>query len=204
MTKKAKSRSIAIAVGFALGVATVAGALAQAAKKASPKLSPELQAARDALEKYKDPVQAVQDGYWSTLGCVTFPKPGAAGQAPYKVGGMGVHFLNGMLIGKPLDPAKPQVLVYEPVGGKLQLVGAEWFVPISPEVKAKPQLFGQAFDGGMEGHAPLMPKALNHYDLHVWLWKDNANGMFAATNPNVRCPKGAYTFEEGAPKLLKP
>ena len=45
-----------------------------------------------------------------------------------------------------LDPLKPQILVYEPVGEKLQLVAAEWFVPISPEVKDRPRLFGQPFD----------------------------------------------------------
>jgi hypothetical protein len=199
-----------VAVGLALGATALAGpsAMAQAAKKgeakkAMAKLSPDLQRAKDALEKYKDWVAAVHDGYWSTVGCVTYPKPGAAGQVPYKRGGMGVHFLNGMLVGKPLDPTKPQILVYENVGGKLQLVAAEWFVPMSPDVKEKPKLFGQEFDGPMAGHHPLMPKGLNHYDLHVWLWKDNPYGMFAPTNPNVKCPKGTYTFEETAPHIIK-
>ena len=36
-----------------------------------------------------------------------------------------MHFLNVGLLGKPLDPLKPQILVYEPVGDKLQLVAAE-------------------------------------------------------------------------------
>ena len=101
-----------------------------------------------------------------------------------------------------LDPLKPQILVYEPVGGKLQLVAAEWFVPISPEVKDRPQLFGQPFDGPMEGHHPLQPKGLHHYDLHVWLWKENPSGMFAPTNPKVKCPKGPYTLEEHAPRIV--
>jgi hypothetical protein len=165
-------------------------------------LAPELQRARQALDKYKDPVAAIHDGYFSTLGCVTYRKPGAAGQVPYPAGGMGVHFFNVGLVGKPLDPAKPQVLVYEPVGGKLQLVAAEWFVPLAPEVKERPQIFGKPFDGPMEGHHPLMPHGLHHYDLHVWLWKDNPAGMFAPTNPKVKCPKGPYTFEEVAPKIV--
>jgi hypothetical protein len=41
--------------------------------------------------------------------------------------------------------------------------------------------------GPMEGHEPLIPKEYVHYDLHVWLFKDNPLGMFAPTNPNVRC-----------------
>ena len=47
---------------------------------------------------------------------------------------MGVHFLNVGLVGKPLDPLQPQILVYEPVGDKLQLVAAEWFVPLAPDL----------------------------------------------------------------------
>jgi hypothetical protein len=162
-----------------------------------------LKRAREALDKYKDPVAAVHDGYFSTLGCVTYPKPGAAGQVPYPAGGMGVHFFNGALMGAPLDPAKPQVLVYEPgAGGKLQLVAAEWFIPLTPELKGRPELFGRPFDGPMEGHHPLMPHGLHHYDLHVWLWKDNPAGMFSPTNPKIKCPKGPYTFEETAPKIV--
>jgi hypothetical protein len=164
-------------------------------------ITPELQKVREALDKYQDPVVAIHDGYFSTLGCVEYPKPGAAGQVPYRAGGMGIHFFNVALMGK-LDPLKPQVLVYQPVGGKLRLVAAEYFVPLSPEVKERPQLFGHPFDGPMEGHHPLMPHGLTHYDLHVWLWKKNPAGIFAPTNPDVRCPDSPYTFKETAPALV--
>lgn len=164
-------------------------------------MTPELQKLREALNKYQDPVVAVHDGYFSTLGCVEYPKPGAPGQVPYPAGGMGVHFFNVGLMGK-LDPMKPQVLVYQPVGGKLRLVAAEYFVPLSPDVKERPQLFGRPFDGPMAGHHPLMPHELKHYDLHVWLWKKNRAGMFAPTNPDVKCPPSAYTFKETAPALV--
>ena len=164
-------------------------------------MTPELQKVREALEKYQDPVVAVHDGYFSTLGCVEYPKPGATGQVPYPAGGMGIHFFNVTLMGK-LDPLTPQVLVYQPVGGKLRLAAAEYFVPLSSEVKERPQLFGHPFDGPMEGHHPLMPHELKHYDLHVWLWKKNPAGLFSATNPDVKCPKSAYTFQETAPALV--
>lgn len=184
-------------IAFALGVSP--------AEAQTPKgLTPDLQKTREALDKYKDPVAAIHDGYFSTLGCVTYPKAGAPGQVPYPKGGMGVHFFNVGLLGKPLDPMKPQVLVYEPVGNKLQLVAAEWFVPLSPELKERPQLFGKPFDGPMEGHHPLMPQGLHHYDLHVWLWKDNPAGMFAPTNPKVKCPAGhPYTLNEVSPKIVE-
>src|SRR5439155_26692817 len=107
-------------------------------------IMPELQKVREALEKYQDPIVAVHDGYFSTLGCIEYPKPGVAGQVPYPAGGMGVHFFNVTLMGK-LDPLAPQVLVYQPVGGKLHLVAAEYFLPLSPDVKERPQLFGHPF-----------------------------------------------------------
>ena len=138
---------------------------------------------RSALEKYKDPYVAIHDGYFSTVGCVEFDRPGAAGHVPYRPGGMGVHFLNVGLIGPVPDPAKPQVLIYEPDGDKLRLVGAEWFIPLSTGVKKRPTLWGRPFDGPMMGHPPLLPMELTHYDLHVWLYKPNPLGTFAPTNP---------------------
>ena len=185
---------------YALALGFLGGAAVHAKEPAN--LPPELVRVRAALDKYKDPIVAVHDGYFSTLGCVTFPKVARPGHVPYPRGGMGVHFLNGALIGKPLDPLQPQVLVYEPVGGRLELVAAEWFVPLTPDVKERPQLFGRPFDGPMEGHHPLMPHALHHYDLHVWLWKANPAGLFSPTNPNIKCPQGAYTFAEESPRIV--
>jgi hypothetical protein len=189
----------AAVIGFTLVLFFLASA--PAAAQNPKEMTPELQKVREALDKYRDPVVAVHDGYFSTLGCVEYPKPGAPGQVPYPAGGMGVHFFNVMLMGK-LDPLSPQVLVYQPVGGKLRLAAAEYFVPLSPEVKERPQIFGHPFDGPMVGHHPLMPHEMTHYDLHVWLWKTNPAGLFAPTNPDVKCPKGAYTFQEIAPRLV--
>ena len=165
-------------------------------------LSPELEQTRAGLEKYRDPVVAVHDGYLSTLGCIEYPQGGGEGTMRYAPGGMGVHFLNPQLIGPTLDPAKPQVLIYEPDGERLRLVAAEWFVPVQAAAAGRPTIFGKELEGPMEGHEPLLPKSLHHYDLHVWLWKNNPAGIFSATNPALKCPKGAYSFAEGAPKLV--
>jgi hypothetical protein len=167
-------------------------------------IPPALESARSALDKYQDPIVAVHDGYFSTLGCIQYPSAGAAGQVPNPAGGMGVHFFNVALIGPQVDPLRPQVLIYEPEGDKLRLVAAEWFVPLSTGVKERPQLFGHPFDGPMEGHHPIMPSMMHHYDLHVWLWKKNPAGIFTATNPDVKCPKVGYSFTEQAPKLVPP
>ncbi len=173
------------------------------ASGAPSKLSPELEKVRAALDKYQDPIVAIHDGYFSTLGCVEFPAGAGPGQVPaYVAGGMGVHLFNVTLIGPELDPLRPQVLVYEPVGDKLRLAAAEWFVPLATGIKERPRLFGQPFDGPMAGHHPLMPATMNHYDLHVWLWKENPSGLFSPTNPDLKCPKTGYSFSEKAPGLV--
>ena len=164
--------------------------------------APDLSAVRTALEKYKDPYVAIRDGYFSTLGCIEIGSPGAPGHVPYKPGGMGIHFLNLSTIGPVPDPAKPQVLLYQPVGDKLQLTGAEWFIPLSTGVKGRPSLWGQPFDGPMMGHPPLLPMELTHYDLHVWLYKPNPLGTFAPTNPDVKCTGHPYRLVEEAPALV--
>ena len=167
------------------------------------KARPELDRVRAALEKYKDPVVAIHDGYFSTLGCVEIARAGGEGQVPYRPGGMGVHFLNMSAVGPVPDPARPQVLIYEPQGEKLRLVAAEWFIPLATGVKERPRLWGQPFDGPMEGHHPLMPTDLSHYDLHAWLFKPNPTGMFSPTNPDVKCGSYSYKMIEEAPKLVK-
>jgi hypothetical protein len=157
-------------------------------------MSAELQAAKAALAKYADPIVAVRDGYFSTVGCIDFPQGATDGPMVYPPGAMGIHFLNPGNIGPKLDPAKPQILIYEEVAGKLVLTAAEWFVPVEVAGGVAPSIFGQTLMGPMNGHEPIIPATLKHYDLHVWLWKDNPKGMFTSTNAAVKCAAGApYT-----------
>ena len=166
-----------------------------------PAQAQSLDSAREALAKYRNPITAVGDGYLSTVACMEYPQGGQLGDHHFQPGAMGVHFLNMGLVGQPLDPAKPQVLIYEPVGDSLQLVAAEWFVPVQA-AKDQPSIFGQPLAGPMHGHKPLMPDELHHWDLHVWLFKDNPAGMFSPTNANVRCPAGRFTFRDDKPALV--
>jgi hypothetical protein len=167
-----------------------------------PAVPPELEKIRAALEKYHDPYVAVRDGYFSTVGCIHFPRPGTKGQMAYPAGGMGIHFLNPQLVGPVPDPMRPPILLYEPDGDRLRLVGAEWFIPLATGIKERPVVFGKPFDGPMEGHEPLLPKVLHHYDLHVWLWKENPAGLFSPTNPRVTCGGYGYSLSEEAPHVV--
>jgi hypothetical protein len=186
-----------LAFGLAFSV-TGWSSISQAQAKAPP-MSTDLVAAKAALAKYSDPFAAVRDGYFSTLACIDFPKGAKDGSVEYPPGAMGVHFLNPANIGPTLDASKPQVLIYEPVGNKLVLVAAEWFTPVEAAGTTAPTIFGQQLAGPMDGHEPIMPAALRHYDLHVWLWKDNPRGMFTSTNADVKCTPGSpYTVAIGA------
>lgn len=171
-----------------------APALAEEPKKA------DIDAARKALEKYQDPYVAVRDLYLSTVGCVHYSGEKIAGAMDYPKGAMGIHFVNVTLQGPP-DPNKPNVLIYEPDGKKLRLVAAEWLVPLAA-AKERPTLFGQPFQGPMEGHEPLIPKEFVHYDLHAWLFKDNPLGMFSPTNPDVKCDGSDFSLLEKPTKMV--
>jgi hypothetical protein len=77
------------------------------------------------------------------------------------------------------------VLVYEPrPDGTQRLVAVEYMIPRAMWHAAhpgtRPTLFGETFEEG--------PMA--SYTLHVWLWRHNTSGMFAAFNPAVSCPAG--------------
>jgi len=188
-------------VGLGIFVA-VLGASPLFAQQAGKSLTPELASVRAALDKYRDPIVAVHDGYLSSVGCIEYPEGGQEGSMQYLPGGMGVHFLNLQFVAPTLDPARPQVLIYQPVGDRLELVAAEWFVPSELAGPVRPKIFDMELQGPMEGHKPLMPEGMHHYDLHVWLWKDNPAGVFSPTNAAVTCPKSSYSFAETAPKMV--
>ena len=101
---------------------------------------------------------------------------------------MGVHFVNGSLVGDGvLDAARPEVLVYEPRNGQLQLVAVEYLV-IAEQWDASnahpPVLHGQHFH---YVPAPNRTGLDAYYELHVWAWKRNPHGTFADWNPRVNC-----------------
>jgi len=161
----------------------------------------QIDALRKGMEKYKDYKVAVRDLYLSTVGCVHYAGEKIAGYMEYPKGAMGVHFVNLTIRGAP-DPMKPNVLIYEPVGKKLELVAVEWLVPLTAETKERPSLFGQPFMGPMEGHEPLIPKEYVHYDLHAWLFKSNPLGVFAPTNPKVKCEGYDFSLLEKPTKMM--
>jgi len=135
--------------------------------------------AHDAGMRYLNLQNAIEDGYVPATGCVS----GDAG------GAMGVHYVKPALLGDGrVDPALPEALVYEPGRyGGLNLVAVEYMV-FSAAWHAShdtpPVVTGQAMDLMGEPNRYAIPAV---YELHVWAFRDNPNGMFASFNPRVTC-----------------
>ena len=163
-------------IALAALLVTVGAAFVQAGNGPLP---PELQAVRAATAKYNDVKVALADGYVPASPCEASPD-----------GTMGIHYFNPALGGPGVDPLHPEVLLYLPNGkGAVKLVGLEYFQADADQDTStsgdRPFLFGQGFQGPMDGHNPQMPI---HYDLHVWVHEANPGGVFAQWNPAINCP----------------
>jgi hypothetical protein len=136
---------------------------------------------RHATKQFIDVNNAAAAGYGPFLGCVTGPDHGA----------MGIHYVNGALLGETqLDVSKPQALIYEPVEGKLRLVGVEFIVDATTWLAGNgnipPVLDGQVFQ--FVG-APNRFNIPSFFELHVWAWRDNPKGAFVDWNNHVTCER---------------
>ena len=134
---------------------------------------------RLGTQDFRNPMAALGAGYGSTGSCVSGPQEGA----------MGIHYANGALIEDGmLHPQRPELLIYEQRGGRLRLVGVEFLVLAAQwdaaHPGAPPVLMGQHFHYVGTPNRYGLPA---FYELHVWAWRDNPNGMFVDWNPAVSC-----------------
>lgn len=133
---------------------------------------------RQATQKFLDVNAATAAGYVSTQNCVSGPEQGA----------MGVHYVNEAFIADGvLDVRRPEVLVYEPRDGQLRLVAVEFLVDAQQWDAANagpPVVGGQLLNYVPEPNRLRLPA---FYELHVWAWKRNRNGVFVDWNPRASC-----------------
>lgn len=139
--------------------------------------------ARKATLPFNDLQAALAAGY------VKFPdQHGDCVDQPGQ-GGMGIHYLNASLLDAELDPLRPEFLVYRPAAnGKPELVALEYvvFAPVWDALHPQPPvLFGHPM------HLVRTPNrygtAMPFYELHVWAWEHNPNGLFNDWNPTFGC-----------------
>jgi hypothetical protein len=138
-----------------------------------------VQIVRDATQQFIHVSNTKDAGYAPAFGCVSGPDHGA----------MGIHYVNGSLVGDgQINARYPEALIYEPIGNKRRLVGVEYIVDAQTWLDAHentpPQLEGQAFQlVGSPNRYGLAP----FFELHVWAWRENPNGAFVDWNDRVSC-----------------
>jgi hypothetical protein len=134
---------------------------------------------REATERFQNVSVAEAEGYVLQFGCVSGPD----------VGAMGLHFVNGALVGEGVvDATRPQIVIYEPTSnGRVRLIGADYLVLAdawNATHAGPPELMGQLFHLFESPNRFGLPA---FYTLHVWAWKDNPSGTFVNWHPNVSC-----------------
>lgn len=157
-------------------------------------------------ERFRDVEVALADGYIRDPGdiCETADMMGR----PAEQGAMGIHFFRPDLLGISGPPAarvggngthtdfrKPAILIYEPqADGALKLVAVENLVFIeawkASGQSAPPSFHGVPYDRMVDDPATAADEAHlfePHYDRHVWIYRENPNGVFTPFNPAVTC-----------------
>ena len=129
-------------------------------------LNAELARARAATAKYHSVEAAEADGYIS----INFCEPGE-----------GCHWLNPSYIDGAFDAERPEILLYAPdENGKLRLVAVEYVEPIAFLPGGAPEGFTGDEDEWRED-----TEGAGLWELTVWLWLNNPDGMFEQHNPRV-------------------
>lgn len=168
---------------------------------------PTLDEVRAIAEKYRDVNVAKAEGYTTDNKCVTAQMLGH----PEAMGAMGLHYVRRDLLGLPPKPApagskrvagtgthtdfrRPAMLVYEPQpDGSLELVAVENLVfAESWHAKSKdpPTFHGRAYPLLKDDPGTKIDEAHGwepHYEQHLWVFRDNPNGVYSPFNPGVTC-----------------
>ncbi|MCL5778686.1 hypothetical protein M1105_17040 [Limibaculum sp. FT325] len=167
---------------------------------------PSLAEVRAATERFRDVEVALAEGYVRDPSdmCDTADMMGR----PAELGVMGIHFFRPDLLGISAPPnprvsgsgthtdfLEPSILIYEPrADGGLDLVAVENLVFIAAWEAAgnaaPPTFHGVPFDTMIDDPATSVDEAHMfepHYDMHVWLYRENPSGVFAQFNPKASC-----------------
>lgn len=169
------------------GVALASTQAAAQGGRAPSGVHQQVRAARAATDKYHKLSVAKKAGYAKLVdvnGIACIAMPG--------MGGMGVHYVKGSLVGDPaIRLRQPEALVYRPTAHGLRLVALEYVV-LRKDWRAahganapRPKLYGHSFNLTPAGNRFGLPA---FYSLHAWIWFANPSGMFTMWNPRVHCP----------------
>lgn len=174
-------------------------------KKTNPELADELINIYEATKRFQNIEIALQEGYIRDPFdlCDTAPMM----NWPAFTGAMGVHYVRPDLLGltgaEPrvdgnglhTDFLRPAILIYEPQkGGKMELVAVEnlvfqegWHAAGN---EGRPVFMGYDYFSMQDNPNTEVDEAHKfeaHYDLHMWLYRENPHGLFMPFNPAVSC-----------------
>jgi hypothetical protein len=93
--------------------------------------------------------------------------------------GEGCHWLKPSLLDGEFDPSQPEILLYVRDGDGWRFVAVEYAVPLSLSLTAPEGFIGNA-DVWRENS-----EGVGLWELTVWLWLHNPNGMFEQHNPRA-------------------
>lgn len=177
----------------------------EAREALEPDLERALAEIRASTERYRDVEAALEDGY--VRDPVDLCVIAATEGHPPELGGMGIHYFRPDLLrietteprvdgtGTHTDFTSPGVLVYEPqADGSLELVAVENLVFARAWREAghdaPPAFFGREYlylenDPATEADEAHLFEP--HFELHIWLYRENPSGLFAPFNPRVTC-----------------
>jgi hypothetical protein len=167
---------------------------------------PTLAEVRSATERFRDVKVALAEGYIRDPFdlCDTADMMGR----PASLGAMGVHYVRPDLLGVTAPPSprvdgvgihtdfrQPSILLYEPqADGSLELVAVENLVFArawrATGQSVPPTFHGVPYDTMTDDPTTETDEAHMfepHFDRHVWIYRDNPNGVFAPFNPAVTC-----------------
>lgn len=166
---------------------------------------PSLDEVRAATERFRDVNVALEEGYLRDP--MNLCDDAAMMGQPAELGAMGIHFFRPDLlgitateprvdgVGMHMDFLAPSVLIYEPqADGSLELVAVENLVFQAAWEEAghtePPSFHGVPYDHMFDDPDTDLDEAhmfSPHYDRHVWIYRENPNGVFAQYNPVVGC-----------------
>jgi hypothetical protein len=148
-------------------------------------LNKQLAIAKAATAKYKNIAVAKRDGYF---------------QVTQFIPGLGLHMYKLGIPTGTFNPATPQVLLYQPFGNRMVLVGVSYlYIHVNETPPA-------GFAGGSDvwhyhkdlcfvsgtvtitqtaADCPGVFQKTTNWMLHVWIWKTNPDGVFTEVNPRV-------------------
>jgi hypothetical protein len=210
--QKAAASTLAIAMTMSASAGTMACDLEAAARQspillASMTAEPTLDEVREATERFQNIEVALAEGYIRDPSntCETADMMGL----PAEAGAMGIHYFRPDLLGITAPPnprvdgagthtdfLNPGVLIYEPqADGSLELIAVEnlvfqeaWHAAGNEQ---PPAFHGVAYETMVDDPATAEIDEAHmfepHYDRHVWLYRENPNGVFAQFNPAVTC-----------------